>query len=156
MQFTCFTSTKVQILTHFGQGKELLACVQRDGPDEEPFAIGTHFTCFTSTEVQILTAGVYRLCLDISDDSVHDSLDMSLTRAIALESPSKLTLSKSDKEELLAQAEEQRAFLLRRWSGSGFFNLTCFTGTKVHILTLRVYLQRRHALLPLSSVYLLF
>jgi predicted GIY-YIG superfamily endonuclease len=47
---------------------------------------------------------------------------MSLTRAIALESPSKLTLSKSEKEELLAQAEEQRAFLLRRWSGSGFFN----------------------------------
>ena len=42
-------------MTHFGQGKELLACVQRDGPDEEPFAIGTHFACFTSTEVQILT-----------------------------------------------------------------------------------------------------
>ena len=94
---------------------------------------GSHFTCFTSTEVQILTAGVYRLCLDISDDSVHDSLDMSRTRAIALESPSKLSLSKSEKEEFLAQAEEQRAFLLRRWSG--FFNLTCFTGTKVQILT---------------------
>jgi hypothetical protein len=43
MQFTGFTGTKVQILTHSGQGKELLACVQRDGPDEEPFAIGTHF-----------------------------------------------------------------------------------------------------------------
>jgi hypothetical protein len=39
---------------------------------------------------------------------------MSLTRTIALESPSKLSLSTSEKEELLAQAEEQRAFLLRR------------------------------------------
>ena len=82
-------------------------------PHRKPVLI---FACFTSTDAQILTAGVHRLCLDISDDSVHDSLDasMSLTRTIALESPSKLSLSTSEKEELLAQAEEQRAFLLRR------------------------------------------
>ncbi len=79
-QFTCFTSTKVQILT----AEELLAQVQRTRATSrtasrtesvltllallvsvyfcctlaqrtgEPRRIGTHFTCFTSTKVQIL------------------------------------------------------------------------------------------------------
>ncbi len=42
-RFTCFTGTKIQILTR----REALL---------EPAAIwGTHFTCFTGTKVQILT-----------------------------------------------------------------------------------------------------
>jgi hypothetical protein len=40
-QFTCFTSTKVQILTQHVGGLS-----------------GTQFTCFTSTKVQILTQHV--------------------------------------------------------------------------------------------------
>jgi hypothetical protein len=41
-QFTCFTSTKVQLLTS-------------DEADCEYLHVGTQFTCFTSTKVQILT-----------------------------------------------------------------------------------------------------
>ena len=43
IQFTCFTSTKVQIPTP----EELFAVGN--------YALGTQFTCFTSTKVQILT-----------------------------------------------------------------------------------------------------
>jgi hypothetical protein len=45
-QFTCFSSTKVQILT----AEELLAQAQRTRRLQGPF------TCFTGTKVQILTA----------------------------------------------------------------------------------------------------
>jgi hypothetical protein len=42
--FTCFTGTKVQILTHF---EEMASAGGQAG--------GAHFTCFTGTKVQILT-----------------------------------------------------------------------------------------------------
>ena len=54
-QFTCFTGTKVQILTH----KALLARGRSQAPlaaaPPLPQTPGTRFTCFTGTKVQILT-----------------------------------------------------------------------------------------------------
>jgi hypothetical protein len=53
-QFTCFTSTKVQILT-----PEALCVAVTFGArvcGKETLPPGTQFTCFTSTKVQILTA----------------------------------------------------------------------------------------------------
>ena len=65
-QFTCFTSTEVQILT---------CSVFEDGESGAEEAgdlkgFGTQFTCFTSTKVQILTARVARRKLEISRASV--------------------------------------------------------------------------------------
>jgi hypothetical protein len=46
-QFTCFTGTKVQILTHAKSTSTDAAHPQE--------ILGTQFTCFTGTKVQILT-----------------------------------------------------------------------------------------------------
>jgi hypothetical protein len=46
-QFTCFTSTKVPVLTSCG--------VAHVGNEKQVVLRGTQFTCFTSTNVQILT-----------------------------------------------------------------------------------------------------
>ena len=50
-QFTRFTSTTVQILTH----TELQFEKERKLKTHLGNLTGTHFTCFTSTKVQILT-----------------------------------------------------------------------------------------------------
>ncbi len=54
-QFTCFTGTKAQILTH----KALLARGRPRAPSASapplPKTPGTRFTCFTGTKLQILT-----------------------------------------------------------------------------------------------------
>ncbi len=56
-QFTCFTSTEVQILTGsvFEDGE---SGAEEEAGDLKGF--GTQFTCFTSTKVQILTSEVLR------------------------------------------------------------------------------------------------
>ena len=48
-QFTCFTSTKLQILTPGADDS------QRPRDPRQVRRRGTHFTCFTGTKVQILT-----------------------------------------------------------------------------------------------------
>ena len=55
--FTCFISTKVQMLTG---GLVCQPFVGRVGQLVEKGSDGTHFTCFTSTKVQTLTAAAVR------------------------------------------------------------------------------------------------
>ena len=66
-QFTCFTSTEVQILTRsvIEDGE---SGAEEEAGDLKGF--GTQFTCFTSTKVQILTVRVARRKLEISRASL--------------------------------------------------------------------------------------
>ena len=57
--FTCFTSTKVQILTL--EGEELVARQCTDARLDTVWQ-GTQFTCFTGTKVQILTLRAVARC----------------------------------------------------------------------------------------------
>ena len=54
-QFTCFTSTKVQILTQLARDRThfLISSPSHGGA---PPTLGTQFTCFTGTKVQIADA----------------------------------------------------------------------------------------------------
>ena len=57
-QFTCFTSTKVQILTSISMCDSSHSSAGRYGAATRA---GTQFTCFTGTKVQMLTAALAQL-----------------------------------------------------------------------------------------------
>jgi hypothetical protein len=54
-QFTCFTSTEVQMLTPEELSADILSESAMSEHANEKAAAGARFTCFTSTKVQILT-----------------------------------------------------------------------------------------------------
>jgi hypothetical protein len=113
-QVTCFTSTKVQILTHRSGGScevsRAVCGAGEPGADMRQGALlapGTHFTCFTGTKVQILT----------------------MRQGALLAPGTHFTCFTGTKVQILTM--RQGALLA---PGTHF---TCFTGTKVQILTMR-------------------
>jgi hypothetical protein len=77
-QFTCFTGTKVQILTQLPH-----TCRRcRASSWRLPPATGTQFTCFTGTKVQILTPEYVRI---YSINSISSGRTSSLFRLIDIE-----------------------------------------------------------------------
>ncbi len=111
-QFTCFTGTKVQILIQ----KELTGSSQRGRQGTRRHCqTGTQFTCFTGTKVQILT------------QKALQSGFSTICEAFATDMESSFESGVIGTHHIPSQAEWQRNL-----SGA---RCTCFTSTKVQILT---------------------
>ncbi len=141
-QFTCFTSTKVQIFVpNFWQASEEATPPQRE------------FTCFTSTKVVARTSKASKLSLSLPTPPQQRVLvdRTTVLSLLALLTSTKSCCFTSTKVRRNRIDNVSKACSFRSSKGTEF---TCFTSTKVQILTpeeLRFRLDRpKHAAIDLT------